>query len=438
MSDLKAYILFPGAAKNPLYSGWLERLNVPAEIVKDYDTNWLPPDDAGIVITHNHYRWEELSILRSIVEKTSVPLLILVDGILEYRNSFEHPGLADGSMFQPLIGHKLACIGASQIRWIESFGNAGKCELTGLPRLDDLVGAEKREPQTEEPLRLLVATARTPWFNDEQRTVVYRGMNAIKESLDATEQIDGRPINVQWRMSKELHDNLQAPGFIARPGPIRDVLDQVDAVITTPSTLQLEAAALGLPVAVVDFHNSPQMTPMAWRIAHESDVQEVIKELAAPPAAKMLAQEVLLQDALQLQQPAADRMVTLVDEMVKQGREARQENRPLIFPDRILSHPTNGFADAQPAGTTERLFPDNPVFLNAEVQRLQTELSAAIHEMGNYPEKFFQQRTANQKLRGYVNWLRLVIRNRAAKIEELKTTIQNLQALDHDRPVNEN
>ena len=122
MNDQKAYILFPGAAKNSLYADWLEQLPMSSEIVREYDTQWTPPDDAGIVITHSHYRWEEISILRRLFQETKVPLLILVDGILEYRNSFEHPDLADGSMFQPLIGHKLACLGKSQIRWIESWG----------------------------------------------------------------------------------------------------------------------------------------------------------------------------------------------------------------------------------------------------------------------------------------------------------------------------
>ena len=140
MESLKAYILFPGAAKNPLYSGWLDELPIPFEIVREYDTRWAPDADAGILITHHHYRWEELSILRRLVSQSQVPVLILVDGVLEYRNSFENPELADGVMFQPLVGHKLACLGASQIRWIESWGNTGKCELVGLPRLDDLIG----------------------------------------------------------------------------------------------------------------------------------------------------------------------------------------------------------------------------------------------------------------------------------------------------------
>jgi len=435
MTDLKAYILFPGAARNPLYAGWMDRLTLPVEIVRDYDIDWLPPADAGIVITHNHYRWEELSILRQIVEKTAVPLLILVDGILEYRNAFQHPDLAEGCMLQPVIGHKVACIGRSQVRWIESWGNVGKCELVGMPRLDDVVGRERETDRSTEPFRLLVASARTPWFNDEQRETTFRGITAINEFVNANATIGGRPLEVCWRMAESLHLNLKVDGFQARPDPIRQVLEKVDAVVTTPSTLQLEAAALRLPVAVVDFHNSPQMTPMAWTIKHAAQVADSISELADPPAAKMLAQDVLLQDALQLQEPALERMSRLVDAMVKEGQLARKAGCRLTLPNRILSDPADGFCSEQASGQRARLFPGNQVFANQDVQRLQTELAAAVHEMGGYPGKYFQQRSANQRLRSYINWLRLLVRNRAATVEELTATVQNLRDQLADRPV---
>ncbi len=424
MSELKAYILFPGAAKNPLYAGWLEQLSLPFEIVKHYDQAWMPPTDAGIVITHNHYRWEELSILRNIYENSSVPLLILVDGILEYRNSFQHPDLAEGAMFQPLIGHKLACIGQSQIRLVESWGNVGKCELVGLPRLDHLVDDSPATAKpSEQPgeFRLLVATARTPWFNESQRQVTIEAVQTVKSFLDATETINGRTVHVQYRMAEELHLNLQVDGYENRPPPIDQVLQKVDAVITTPSTLQLEAAAFGLPVAILDFHHHPQLTPMAWRIANSADVRPVCHELANPPGPKMLVQNCFLQDALQGSEPAAPRMAKLIETMVQCG----QSKQPL--PDRILGHPNAGFAMPEPSGSRDKLFPNNPVFQESSLEHLRTELAAAKLEMKQYPEKYFQQRSANQRLRNFIHWLRLLVRNRAATINDLKSELHDLQ-----------
>ena len=252
-------------------------------------------------------------------------------------------------------------------------------------------------------------------------------MGAIKQWLDTNDAVGDRPLEIQWRMAEELHANLGAPGYEPRPEPIRETLKNVHAVVTTPSTLQLEAAVTGLPVAVVDFHNSPQMTPMAWQIAHESQIGDVILELASPPPGKQFTQDVLLNDGLQFEQPAGPRMIQLISQMIQSGNEARQANRPIELPSRILPEPGDGFSKEQPSGARSRLFPDNPVFSDEDVEHLQTELAAAVHEMGNYPEKYFQQRTINQKLRSYVNWLRLLIRNRASTVEELSREIQTLK-----------
>ncbi len=76
-----------------------------------------------------------MTLLRRAVER-GIPTLILADGILEYRNTWEHPQLPAGSLFQPVLGHKIACLGRSQARILESWHNGNRCEVTGSPRFD--------------------------------------------------------------------------------------------------------------------------------------------------------------------------------------------------------------------------------------------------------------------------------------------------------------
>ena len=78
----------------------------------------------------------------------------------------EHPELADGSMFQPLVGHKVACIGRGQARFSNPGGIPGKAEVVGLPRLDDVLNQEPAPIQSDGMFRLLVATANTPAFDE--------------------------------------------------------------------------------------------------------------------------------------------------------------------------------------------------------------------------------------------------------------------------------
>ena len=56
---------------------------VPCEIVDEYAPDWSVPDDGALVVTHMHYRWEEISALRKIYEENQTPILILADGVLE-------------------------------------------------------------------------------------------------------------------------------------------------------------------------------------------------------------------------------------------------------------------------------------------------------------------------------------------------------------------
>ncbi len=431
------YIFFPAARANPVYQGWLDQLKDPFAIVQHYDTQWTPPDDAALVVTHNHYRWEELSILRRVVNEGRVPILILADGILEYRNTFEHPDLADGSMFKPLMGHKLACIGPSQARWLEAWGNVGKCEITGIPRFDTV---EARAPSSssdaatgERPAKILVATASTPWFNESQRADVVAGIEDVRDVLSSVRTHDGRPVEPRWRMNEELHRLTRLGAWQRKRPALADLLKEVDAVITTPSTVQLESALYGLPVAVLDYHNSPRFTPMAWSITCREQIAPTVHELLRPPPGKQFVQDALLADALWHRTPATPRMLKLIEVMVDVGRTSRREKRPFEFPPRILGDESAGPDPAASDWNLARLFPDNADFVNADTERLRMELSQARAALGEYPDKFFDQRSANHRLRGYIDWLRLLIRNRADSLNEVSGAYQRLRSEKGDR-----
>jgi hypothetical protein len=121
----------------------MDDLSIATEVVEEYLPDWRVPDDAGILVTHMHYRWEEITTLRRIFNDNRVPILILSDGILEYRNTWEHPDLAKGSLFQPVIGHKLACIGRGQARILEGWGNEGSLRSGWAATIRRISGSTK-------------------------------------------------------------------------------------------------------------------------------------------------------------------------------------------------------------------------------------------------------------------------------------------------------
>lgn len=395
MSDLRAYILCRFAGDSGLYTSWMNKLSLPCIVVDEFLPDWHVPDDAGIVITHMHYRWEDLSALRKLLERNTIPILILSDGIIEYRNTWEHPELVDGSIFQPLFGHKLACIGRGQARIVESWGNAGKCEVVGLPRLDETGVAPA--VNNSGPFRLLVATANTPAFDEDQRRLVVRALKGLKNWFSGHTEIrnssSNRPIEVVWRLSDGLGSELEIgeevdPDNDPRP-PISDVIESVDAVITTPSTIYLESVLRKRPTALLDFHNSPKYFSAAWEIGSEDRIGQVVDELANPPNHKMLFQEFVLQDQLEIGSPATARMVKLINLMVEAGVSARGSHQTLKLPARILPDSQLGFSSVPESFNFESLYPDAGTTSrnepSDEIKRLKIELAAAIKRLEQMP-----------------------------------------------------
>ena len=377
----------------------MDRCPLPCEIVKDNLHSWELPADAGIVVTHMHYRHEEIAKLRQIHQRSTVPVLVLADGILEYRNTWEHPDLPDASIFQPLCGHKLACIGRGQVRVVESWGNVGKCEFVGLPRLDSVADQNVPPVRTEGPFRLLIATANTPSFNDEQRETVIQSLTHIQERLEKNPKVNGRDCKVTWRLTDGLEKAIGLPQNqipsdawdAPERKPLSRVIDEVDAVITTPSTLYLESVMKKRPTAILDFHNRPHYVPAAWTINAPIHFNWTLRELADPPPHKMLFQEATLHDQLECEGAATDRLIQLIETMVEAGTAARAENSPIKLPHRIIADPRKGFAKVPATFNVETLYEDNAIFKEKDLRRLQVELVAAIERLDTLPAELIDK-----------------------------------------------
>jgi hypothetical protein len=394
-NKLRVYVLCRFAAQSSLYLPWMNRCALPVTIVSENLHAWELPADAGIVITHMHYRHEEIAKLREIQGRHQVPVLILSDGILEYRNTWEHPDLPDASIFQPLCGHKLACIGRGQARVVESWGNVGKCEVVGLPRLDGQ--AENCSPVTKEgPFRLLIATANTPSFNEQQRKTVIDSLTHIRKRMDDNSKVNGRDCKVTWRLTDGLEDEIglakqKTHEESGSREPLSEVIDRMDAVITTPSTLYLESILRKRPTAVLDFHNRPHYVPAAWTINAPIHFNWTLRELADPPGHKLLFQDSTLHDQLECDSPATDRLLQLIDAMVQCGQECRAAGESLKLPARILPDERCGFSIVPASFDLEKLYENNEVFQVQDIQRLQVELNAAIDRLGQMPAELVEK-----------------------------------------------
>ena len=346
--------------------------NVTAEQVR----NGLELD---LCIVTGEYFSEEVMLI-SEAKRQNIPVLHVIDGILEWRNTWEHPQLIS-PFLQPVLADKIACLGRSQARVIESWGNIGKCEVVGSPRHDYLLG-RKRKVKQDNGFSLLVCSARTPYFNDTQKNNVIKGFNDLRKQVRLFGESAGSEVKILWRLGEKLFDELGITDAINHPDEhIVDLLDQADAMITTPSTLILEAMLCDIPVAVLDYCNSPQYVQTAWSITARDHFKEVLDELMTPPQAKLLIQDYFLHDSLECYEQAGPRLTELIDKMLSVRQESIQSNTGLKFPEVILEPAKRYFHKPGQKLDPARLYPDHTVFADYDKAALQSELLHYINKI---------------------------------------------------------
>ena len=422
------YILDRFAASNSLYSTWIDRCPYPCQIVGSPAQDWTVPDDAGLVVTHEHFHWETITTLRRIYEAGKTPILILCDGILEFRNTWDNPTVADGSLYQTIFGHKIACIGRAPARVIESFGNQGLCEIVGHPRFDQIYESEHLPVQDTSPFRLLVTTARTPAFNDQQHRQVVKGLTELKNRFARNSHVGNRVVDVNWRLSDGLLNELNLPLPIEayKLPSLGDAIELADAVITTPSTIFLESLLKRRPTALLDFTNSPAYVPAAWQITAAEHINSVLEELAAPPAAKMLFQRATLHDQIELGQDSRQRLFALFGEMIDVGQKALESGDRLCLPVRILSDPQRGIARIDDSFDLSTLFPKSPVFAEQNVARLQQELVHAIARLDQLPKELHARDERIRKKTEHIAAMTTFLEDAEARAAKANQSVQEV------------
>jgi hypothetical protein len=338
-----------------------------------YDATWEPaalvqarPD---LVLCVNDYQYDVVRCLDA-ARQAGIPSLTLQDGILEWRCQYENPlfGAGGGApQHQPVMADKIACLGRQSARQIAAWGNAGKVEVTGMPRLDAL-RAGQWPPVRTPGTRVLVMTAKNPGFTPAQRDVTLQSLRDVQQYLATQPHLE-----VLWRVGRSVAEALRVENQMQEISTLDlvRVLERADAVITTPSTAMLEAMVLGRPVAALDYHNVPRFVPTAWTIAARDHIQPVLAELLSPPLVKMAFQRDCLADCLWTGGAAADRVATLMTKMVELARG----------PQRLPANLLDGAAleHSNPPALQE-LYAEQSVFRETDLRALQVRLARAENE----------------------------------------------------------
>lgn len=304
---------------------------------------------------------------------SGVPSLHFLDGVLEWRNLFENPAYDYPTIPSPPLhaitcASKLACIGPSQARQLESMGHFGKCEVVGAPRLGAYSPQTPGEPRSDRKPRLLISTARTPTFNDDQERLALAGFAQCRDEIARFPNLE-----TEWRIPAKWAEILgvETTQTNTDGDEFKQSLERATLFASTPSTTVLEAMMRGLPTAIIDPFRRPKLLQAAWLVCGPGDLSAALPEMIQFPALMRRHQAFVLAD--QLHHDPIGRATNLMRSMIEAGRAARASRQPLSLPARIL--PLNGEPQPSVAEPVERLFPDYRPFERRSNEALAIEVA---------------------------------------------------------------
>ena len=288
------------------------------------------PPKTRVVAVADTQSFRVLSVLRQ-ARRAGACTVLLMDGITEYRNTFENPNVRP-EFLRPEPVDIIACAGDVDRHRLEELGNVAIA--TGLPRLDAL-GAM---PRPDQP-RIMVATAKHPTFNETQREQLIRALILLRDRLTAL------GVDVIWRLTDGLAEVLDVHQDTA---PLHESLARASAVLTTPSTLLVEAMLADRPTGLLFPFDAPCWPQAAWMLDAESPqnpgiIDQTIQNLLHPDQDALSQQSQILKRMHQSKQPACDAVADLLIDMADNPRQ-RDVDLSLLDPTRLPARvaPTPG------------------------------------------------------------------------------------------------
>lgn len=226
--------------------------------------------------------------------KVDARTVLLMDGLVEWRNTYTNPRVGK-DFLRPAPVDVVCCSGLIDARTLTTLGNTAR--PTGLPRIDTRFD----EPTSRnEQAPILVATANSPAFTEDERERLLWALSELRQAAHWTRT------RLIWRLTDGLADEL---GVENHAGSLDDALEYASAVITTPSTLTVEAMRAGRPCALLHANETPLWSPAAWvwQPVERSGQNETIDEA---PLAQGLTRWVDSPERLlrQLQRPTREQL----------------------------------------------------------------------------------------------------------------------------------
>lgn len=251
-----------------------------------------------------------------------IPTFHVLDGVIRWKNLFENPRSLvpeNGSPFmRPLMSDMTFVMGdlqAAVLRWL---GNSMIC-VSGLPRFANYELKSCSHGEHPHP-RLLLASANRPWYTETQRDFFIPAFQRLLDMLKRDCARLGVPLDC--RLSPLVGWENVEPSWLGPHPPLHEQLQSCSALITTPSTIAVEAMLLGIPTLIFDPWADPILTPSPWVADDANAVSTLLPSLLAPSKERARLQDFIRNFTVRDSRNSTELIVNVMSQEVAKRRAA--------------------------------------------------------------------------------------------------------------------
>ncbi|WP_394866659.1 hypothetical protein [Paraclostridium bifermentans] len=212
-------------------------------------------------------------------KENRVKTILISDGIIEWANLFINPMQKKYNLklYHPILHDIFLCLGDDEC---EYFNKYNKKVIKFMP---SRIINNLKKIETPNLTRVLITTSNTAYFSELERDIL---VDILKKVVNSLEELN---VDYIFRIYDEyLINSLNINEYKNKIEPsFEEVLKDVGVVITTPSSISLNAMYHDRAVAHILYRDTPMFLQSGWVISNSYPVKDTIKSLISKDEHRM-------------------------------------------------------------------------------------------------------------------------------------------------------
>ena len=250
---------------------------------------------ASMVITHS-YLSPRANYFILQAKARGIPTLFLVDGPLEWSNSYHNPSLRKtnrffhGYLMEPLIHDAILTVSPAQASYL-AFRNPGR-DITYMTYKNKRITSVTSAPPSVKRWQFLITTAKTPYFEDTEK---HNLIHLLRHLIAVLEQSG---YSYVFRIFDDALIEALSPKGNLLDGSFAEALQQVECVIGTPSSVLLQSMASEKPTGTLIYRDSPLFYQTGWLVGDLYSLEATLASMISREETRMGFQTYCLEQNL--------------------------------------------------------------------------------------------------------------------------------------------